>query len=254
MRVHRDAPQKYVISIRVLCRTLQVNRHMREQTVTIKGIKDGLLITLNPVEQWQVLMDELASHIDQKATFFAGARVTVDAGRRPIRKDELNALKVLLERRRLTLWTVLSDSDTTVQSANALDLRTSVGGIIPGQDDEEGTLVSSEESGTNGIMIKRTLRSGRTIHSQGHVLVFGDVNPGAEIVAAGDIVIWGRLRGNVHAGAYGDEKAVVCALDMSPTQLRIAGYIVTSPEEKRQHPRPEMALIRNGQIVVEAWK
>ena len=78
-------------------------------------------------------------------------------------------------------------------------------------------------------MIRRTLRSGRTVRSQGHVVVFGDVNPGAEIIAAGDVIVWGRLRGNVHAGANGDESAFVCALDMTPTQLRIAGYISISP-------------------------
>ncbi|HLV36917.1 MAG TPA: septum site-determining protein MinC, partial [Spirillospora sp.] len=78
-------------------------------------------------------------------------------------------------------------------------------------------------------------------------------NPGAEVIATGDVIVWGRLRGNVHAGAEGDEDAVVCALDMTPTQLRIAGYIVTSPPEKRHNPRPEVARVRDGQIVVEAW-
>jgi septum site-determining protein MinC len=102
-------------------------------------------------------------------------------------------------------------------------------------------------------MIRRTLRSGRTVHSIGHVVVFGDVNPGAEIIATGDVIIWGRLRGNVHAGAEGDEDAIVCALEMTPTQLRIAGYIVTSPAEKSHEPRPEVALVRDGQIIVETW-
>jgi septum site-determining protein MinC len=102
-------------------------------------------------------------------------------------------------------------------------------------------------------MIRRTLRSGRTVHSIGHVVVFGDVNPGAEIIATGDVIIWGRLRGNVHAGAEGDEDAIVCALEMTPTQLRIAGYIVTSPAEKSQQTRPEVALVRDGQIIVETW-
>jgi septum site-determining protein MinC len=86
------------------------------------------------------------------------------------------------------------------------------------------------------------------------VVVFGDVNPGAEIVAAGDVIIWGRLRGTVHAGANGDENAIVCALDMMPTQLRIAGYIVISPPDKRRKPKPEVALVRDNQIVVEAWQ
>ncbi|NJO83668.1 MAG: septum site-determining protein MinC, partial [Blastochloris sp.] len=96
--------------------------------------------------------------------------------------------------------------------------------------------------------------SGRTVHSTGHIVVLGDVNPGAELVAAGDVIVWGRLRGNVHAGAQGDRTAVVCALDMTPTQLRIADYITVSPADKRRKPRPETALIREGQIIVKAWE
>jgi septum site-determining protein MinC len=85
------------------------------------------------------------------------------------------------------------------------------------------------------------------------VVVFGDVNPGAQIIATGDIIIWGRLRGMVHAGAEGDNKAVICALDMSPNQLRIAEYIATAPSDKRRTVRPEVASVRDNQIVVEAW-
>ena len=114
--------------------------------------------------------------------------------------------------------------------------------------------ISPQEEGTNGVLIKRTLRSGRVVKSEGHVVILGDVNPGAEIVARGDIIIWGRLRGNVHAGADGDESAIVCALDMTPNQLRIAGYITTSPSEPERNPTPEVALIRESQIEVETWK
>lgn len=226
---------------------------MQEQTVVIKGIKDGLFIVLSPTEEWQVITSELAERIDQQSSFFAGAKVTVDVGERPVPKYELGSLKALLERRGLTLWSVLSDSHTTIDSAQALDLKTSTGNLVPGRDDTEGTETDSEEDGTVGLMIKRTLRSGRTVHSAGHVVVYGDVNPGAQIVAAGDVIIWGKLRGSVHAGVDGDETAVVCALDMTPTQLRIAKYITTSPPDKRRNPRPEVASIRQGQIVVDVW-
>ncbi|MBZ0281703.1 MAG: septum site-determining protein MinC [Anaerolineae bacterium] len=226
---------------------------MQEQTVVIKGIKDGLFIVLSPTEEWLVITSELAERIDQQSAFFAGAKVTVDVGERPVPKYELGSLKALLERRGLTLWSVLSDSHTTNESAQALDLKTSTANPVPGRDDTEGTETDSEEDGTVGLMIKRTLRSGRTVHSAGHVVVYGDVNPGAQIVAAGDVIIWGKLRGSVHAGVDGDETAVVCALDMTPTQLRIAKYITTSPPDKRRNPRPEVASIRQGQIVVDVW-
>lgn len=226
---------------------------MQEQTVAIKGVKDGLLISLSPTEEWQGIISDLAARIDQQSSFFAGARITVEVGERPVPKHELGSLKALLERRGLTLWAVLSDSATTLDAAQALDLKTSTANPVPGRETSEGTEVNPEEDGSPGVMIKRTLRSGRTVHSTGHVVVYGDVNPGAQIIAAGDVIVWGKLRGIVHAGAEGDESAVVCALDMTPTQLRIAGYITTSPPDNRRKPKPEIASVRGGQIVVETW-
>jgi septum site-determining protein MinC len=227
---------------------------MQEQRVNIKGIKDGLLVSLSATEEWLLITNELSTRIDAQSAFFAGARVTVDVGNRPVPKHELTTLKALLERRGLTLWAVLSDSDTTIDAAQALDLRTSTANLIPGREDTDGSEFNPEEDGTPGVMVRRTLRSGRTVHSTGHVIVFGDVNPGAEIIAAGDVIVWGKLRGNVHAGANGDESAVVCALDMTPNQLRIAGHITVSPPGKRRQPRPETATVRDNQIIVEAWQ
>ncbi len=230
---------------------------MQEQAFAIKGVRDGLLISLSSVPEWASVTADLGAHIDAQGEFFTGARIIVDVGERPLPKYELTSLKALLERRGLTLYAVLSSSDTTNISTEALDIHTSVGSVPSStqrDDDEEvEQSIDPEEIGTSGVMVRRTLRSGRTVHSIGHVVVFGDVNPGAEIIATGDVIIWGRLRGNVHAGAEGDEGAIVCALEMTPTQLRIAGYIVTSPTEKSSQPRPEVAQVRQGQIIVETW-
>ena len=76
----------------------------------------------------------------------------------------------------------------------------------------------------------------------------------AEVVAGGDIVVWGRVRGVVHAEALGDEGAIICALDLAPTQLRIASYIARSPDDKRRKPVPEVASVHDGHIVAESWK
>jgi septum site-determining protein MinC len=105
-----------------------------------------------------------------------------------------------------------------------------------------------------GLIARRTLRSGQQLRHPGSITIIGDVNPGAEIVAGGDIVVWGKLRGTVHAGAMGNETAVVCALDLAPTQLRIAQYIARSPEGRRRKPAPEVARVRNGKIVAESWE
>lgn len=231
---------------------------MSEQLVAIKGVKDGLLISLSPNEEWIAVTAELAARIDEKGDFFRGAEVTIDVGARPLRRDELTSVRALFERRNMLLQAVTSESQSTLDQAIGLDLRVNSPQIetpahyTNGQD-LDNLPFRSEEEGIIGVAIRRTLRSGRSVHSTGHVLIYGDVNPGAEIVAAGDIVVWGRLRGIVHAGAQGDESAVVCALDMQPTQLRIAGYITVSPNDKRRKPKPETALIRQGQIVVTTW-
>jgi len=82
----------------------------------------------------------------------------------------------------------------------------------------------------------------------------GDVNAGAEIVAAGDVLVWGRLRGVVHAGASGNDNAMVSALMLAPMQLRIGKYIARSPDELN-HPQrgPEFARVREGRILIEGW-
>lgn len=231
---------------------------MEQELVAIKGVNDGLLISLSTTEKWQSVTDQLASRIDERAEFYSGANVTAELGSRPVPKYELSSLKALLERRGLNLFLVLSESDTTRTSASALQIPTEDSSLkqtatqMPQPDVQETAPVNPEETGTQGTLFRRTLRSGRTIHSQGHVVVYGDVNPGAKVIAAGDIVIWGKLRGYVHAGASGNEAAVVCALDMSPSQLRIASLVVTSPPDRRKTIVPEVAFVRDDQIVVEA--
>ena len=107
--------------------------------------------------------------------------------------------------------------------------------------------------GDQAILIQRTLRSGHSVKHPGHITILGDVNPGAEIIAGGNVIVWGRLRGTVHAGAEGNEEAIICALDLSPTQLRIADYINLSPPQRRR-PKPEIARLVDGKVYAEPWK
>ncbi|MDQ2873260.1 MAG: septum site-determining protein MinC, partial [Candidatus Eremiobacteraeota bacterium] len=81
-------------------------------------------------------------------------------------------------------------------------------------------------------------------------VVVGDVNPGAELVASGDIVVFGTLRGVAHAGAQGDANAKVYALELAPTQLRIATLIAAEDGARKASIRPEAACVQAGRIVV----
>lgn len=120
---------------------------------------------------------------------------------------------------------------------------------------ERNEMYTRNNGVSEALMIRRTLRSGQTIHHDGPVVVYGDVNDGAEIVAAGDVLIFGKLRGVVHAGASGDDHATIGAFALNPPQLRIGGHIARAPEEKKKKTAgPEMATVREGRIVIEPWK
>ena len=107
-----------------------------------------------------------------------------------------------------------------------------------------------------------TLRSGQVITSESSVTIIGDVNPGAKIIAQGNIVILGALKGNVHAGCTGDRSCFVFALDMQPIQIQIGDLIAKSPDKPepkrrtlRRSKTPEVeaqiAIARDGNIYIE---
>jgi septum site-determining protein MinC len=97
-----------------------------------------------------------------------------------------------------------------------------------------------------------TLRGGQSLQQLGNIVVIGDVNPGAELVASGDILVFGALRGTAHAGAQGDRKARVFALELSATQLRI-GTFIAADDGKRAPREPEVAFVKGEGIAIAPY-
>jgi septum site-determining protein MinC len=104
-------------------------------------------------------------------------------------------------------------------------------------------------SGVSTLYHRGTLRGGQALHNLGNIVVIGDVNPGAELIASGDILVFGALRGVAHAGAQGDVQARVIALELAPTQLRIATMIAVDGDG-RKPAGPEHATIVGERIVI----
>jgi len=217
--------------------------------IQIKGIREGLLIVLGEGD-WEDVRTRFLEEVDEQAAFLKGARLAVDVGNHTIKAVEMGSLRDALSDCGLSLWAVISTSATTEVTAQTLGLATRLN--KPRQDRDASPLDTTVQSGEQAVLVHRTLRSGFSLHYDGHVVIIGDVNPGAEIIASGDVIVWGRLRGMVHAGAGGNDGAIVCALDLAPTQLRIAGQIAITPQRRGKAP-PEMAQIKNGQVIAEAW-
>lgn len=103
------------------------------------------------------------------------------------------------------------------------------------------------------LILQKHLRSGQRVEHNGDILILGDVNPDAEIVAGGNIIVMGKLRGIAWAGAMGDESAVIIALGMEPQQLRIAEVLANlREEEKGTFNSPQIAKIKEGNIILES--
>jgi len=223
---------------------------MSNERINIKGTSNGLVVTIGS-GVWQGLVEELDYNLAQKASFFKGGRVALRVGARQLTRLQLENVGHVLGRHSVSLWAVESNAPGTLEAAEQLGLETSID--IPSR---PAAVEPDVPSTGDSIVIRRTLRSGQVVNHPGHIVIIGDVNPGAEVKAGGSVIVWGRLRGTVYAGADEEQidDAIVCALQLSPMQLRIGDSIARSPTDDEDHEMiPEMASIQDGQIVAEPW-
>lgn len=120
--------------------------------------------------------------------------------------------------------------------------------------EQQSPLGSFSQSGTPGealaepLYLQSTVRSGMEIRHPGTVIVLGDVNPGSSIIADGDVLVWGALRGVAQAGAAGNSRCMIMALRLDPTQIRIADFVARAPETPPSQYHPEVAYVATDGI------
>ncbi len=213
--------------------------------IAIKGGKDGLRLMLAEDAGWDEVLTALRSQLELGTEFFHGAELTIDVGDRALHEDELEALLTLMHEHGLQPGTLATNSREGRSAGRAAGIST--------RPTNRHVAVQQRPAEADGaLLVTRTLRSGQVLRHHGHVTIIGDVNPGAEVIAGGSIVVWGRLRGTVHAGALGDTNAQVCALELLPSLLRIAEFMARTPDQRPGGP--EAARIKDGQIEVEQWE
>jgi septum site-determining protein MinC len=158
----------------------------------------------------------------------------------------------LLDSRQLqAIAEALKEVDLRLKCVRTSRRQTAVVAATSGYSVEQETLtqplaidsISARSPLAEPLYLKTTVRSGVTIRHPGTVIILGDVNPGGEIIADGDILIWGSLRGMAHAGAKGDRECRIMALRMEPTQLRIANVVARAPASAPKEFEPEVAYI-----------
>ncbi len=190
---------------------------------------------------WNDLWQQLQHRLNAGERFWsADMPVHVMAGDRLLDPRQLQALGNALERVQLRLERVsTSRRQTAVAAATA--------GYCVEQYALKESLRQQQAEATQALAeplyLQANVRSGVEVRHPGTVVVRGDVNPGGTIVARGDILVWGRLRGVAHAGAAGDARCLVMALQMEPTQIRIASFVARSPETPPAQYYAEVAYV-----------
>ncbi|MGB4465167.1 MAG: septum site-determining protein MinC [Eubacteriales bacterium] len=199
---------------------------MTNEPVIIKGTKEGVTIVVEENSNFEDVKKIIYEKLQNSRNFFAGAKVSLKTKNGFLKKEEYNKIQE-----------ILSDFGMSLQEAKS-----------------PNTLIFPKPNRSRVLLLKKTVRSGQKISYKGTVVILGDANPGSEIVATGDILVMGTLRGMAHAGAAGDTSAIVAAFRLRPTQLRIADVISRPPEDKEESPPfPEVARLKDNIIVIEPY-
>lgn len=201
----------------------------KQQHVTIKGVKDGLVFLLDDACDFSTLLQEIQHKLEKThRRILTGPiiHVHIRMGKRTIGETEREQIKQIFS----------SQGNLLVQSIDS--------------DSKEGP---DEEQGNGPITVmKGIVRSGQSIRHEGNLFYLGDVNPGGTILCTGDIIVMGALRGMAHAGIDGDEQAIIAASYLKPTQLRIAEIISRPPDEwGLEDAYMEFAYIHQGKMEID---
>ncbi|MEM1253712.1 MAG: septum site-determining protein MinC [Cyanobacteria bacterium P01_H01_bin.21] len=222
-----------------------------KQQVTLKSEQGRLLLLLPPAAEksftppeWEELCQQLKRRLGSEERFFQpNTTVHLIARNRLLDNRQLQELDELLQTAQLRLKRIYTQRrQTAVAAATAgysVDQQTKLDRL-----NEEGNGKALDTP----LYVQMTLRSGTEIRHPGSIVVLGDVNPGGTLIAAGDIFVWGRLRGVAHAGSEGNSACRIMALHMQPTQLRIADYVARAPEKPPASYQPEVAYVNNDAI------
>lgn len=218
------------------------------KNITVKLYKEGMVVFFEEDMKFEELKEMVAEKFESSKNFFKGAIPKVGFSGASLSNEESDTLIKMISKILKTeaeLWENAGGfSETTeekVKKAQTVDEVLSQ--AIDIESDDEHTK-----------FYKKTLRSGQLLKSEGNIVIIGDVNPGAEVVAKGNIFVMGSVKGIVHAGCDGNREAVVVALNLVPTQLRIADIITRAPDENvKANYIPEVAYIRENRIFIEEF-
>jgi len=205
--------------------------------VRLKGVGDGFWITLDPSHPEDVLKSEINKVFRNLKHLAVGAGVVIDVGGAKGHDDLIK-----------TLRSYMIDTFEVAKVTLPPEKRSIPTERIRQRDLSKGW----NQHRSDVLMLRGRVRSGQKIETRKHIVITGDVNPGSEIIAGGNVIVLGRLAGKVHAGSPNDETAIIFALEFKPTQVKI-GQIAAAGIDEDFSAKPEFACVEKDGIVVKDY-
>ena len=208
--------------------------------VRLKGVGKNLCIIVDPREPSENLVQEIARIFSDQVV---DSCVTIDVGSNEDHEDLVAELGAYIK--------------NTFGVGSVIRPEKKIRAVKkPVQLEESARIRDMEQSwhhySTDVLMLAGRVRSGQRVAAERHLIIMGDVNPGAEVMAGGDVVVLGSLMGTAIAGQPDNEENIVFALDFRPTQIQIGSFVAaglpSSPEKIA-----EFAHVENGAIVVDNY-
>lgn len=214
------------------------------KSIAFKGTAEALIILIPEDMETDQMLNQIAEKVKAAEKFFRGAKLKVVYRGKVLTKDEEEKLvAVMVENSGVTIEEIRHE-EAAPPPEKAKPSR------LSGMPLRKIFFKELQEGPCK--FVRGTIRGGTRVFYEGNVVVLGDANPGSEIVASGNVVVMGVLRGMVHAGADGNRDAIVAALKLCPTQLRIAEIITRCPDTSEDVKiQPELAFIKDDIIYVE---
>jgi len=220
-------------------------RKTPESAVLIKGGSRGAVVLLDDQFRMMTVFNMLEKRIRQNKDFLSQGTLTINLKNRHFTSLEFNYLSSVLNYKYGV--SICTDNPPLKQEDNP-DIR---------EEKKQTTIQEPERQSKKPNIneckvIKHTLRAGQYAESDGTIIIIGDVNPGAEVKAGENVIVYGIIKGRVEAGSNGDKNAYIVALDFEPVQIKIGSKIATSPAgHLKRQLRPQKAFIHEDSIVVE---
>ena len=252
----------------------------KAEVVQVSGRGTNVDFIIDDSEPFEQVAQKLRQYLVENRGLWSSGRISVNAGRWLQSQEHLDQIKQVIESESgLTVSRFWSSPDRMDQPAPPPPIapsyadpyidalfarRTAAEPPVqsppkPRRAKEHKSGNSSKGQPTQALFVKSTFRSGESVNHPGDVVVLSDVNPGAEILAGGDIVVFGKLRGLAHAGVGGDAKAAIIALELDAQQLRIGPYTgikpAAGPKSKTAAKAggPRIAYVRRRSIYVSPF-